>query len=136
MHQQLQDFYANDGGAANGMAEVTLTPYTEGIVFDQHGLLIDALPVRHSTETYALRFRAGGRSIVHSADTAYHEPLIEFARGADLLIHSAMAVTAMREHWGRRWDDIHAIMAPPAAAGQVGPPAQRPKPAPTPLPPR
>ena len=84
------------------MAEVTLTPYTVGTVFDQRGLLIDALPVRHSTETYALRFRAGGRSIVHSADTAYHEPLIEFARGADLLIHSAMAVTAIREHWGRR----------------------------------
>ena len=119
MHQQLQDFYANDGGAANGMAEVVLKPYMEGTVFDQRGLLIDALPVRHSTETYALRFRAGGHSIVHSADTAYHEPLIEFARGADLLIHSAMAVTAMREHWGRRWDDVHAIMATPAEAGRV-----------------
>src|SRR5205085_5844772 len=58
-------------------------------------------------------------TIVHSADTAYCEALIAFARGADMLIHSAMAITALRERWGPRWDEIHAIMATPAEAGRV-----------------
>jgi ribonuclease BN (tRNA processing enzyme) len=41
-------------------------------------------------ECFALRFEHGGRSIVFSADTAYFEPLAEFARGADILVHEAM----------------------------------------------
>lgn len=119
LHQLLRDFYADDGGADSGMSEIVLSEYGGGTIFEGQGLVVDALPVRHSTETYALRFRADGQTIVHSSDTAYHEPLIEFARGADVLIHSAMAVGAMRDLWGSRWDDIHAIMATPAEAGRV-----------------
>ena len=104
------------------MDAVTLVEYGEGTVFASKALKVDALPVIHSTETYALRFTADGQTIVHSADTAYCEPLIGFARGADILVHSAMAVTDLRE----RWDEIHAIMATPGESGRVARLAQVP----------
>ena len=119
MHAMLRDFYANDGGSESGLAGVALTEYRAGTVFDDGGLVVDALPVLHSSETYALRFRAEGQTIVHSSDTAECEDLIEFARGADILVHSAMAVRGMRVRWGARWDNIHDIMASPAEAGRI-----------------
>jgi ribonuclease Z len=119
MHEMLRDFYAGDGGSDSGLSGVVLREYQAGIVFDDAGLIVDATPVLHSTETYALRFRTEGQTIVHSSDTAFCEALVEFARGADILVHSAMAARGMRTHWGRRWDDIHAIMATPAEAGCI-----------------
>jgi ribonuclease BN (tRNA processing enzyme) len=41
-------------------------------------------------DCFALRFECDGKAIVFGADTAFHPPLAEFARGADLLIHEAM----------------------------------------------
>ena len=119
MHAMLRDFYADDGGSDSGLSGVTLKEYGAGILFDERGLMVDTLPVRHSTATYALRFRAEGRTVVHSSDTAQCEALVEFARGADILVHSAMAARGMRALWGDRWDDIHAIMASPAEAGRT-----------------
>ena len=119
MHEQLQNFYAGDGGSESGLSGVALAEYQAGTVFDDAGLVIDAMPVLHSTATYALRFRADNRIIVHSSDTAACEALIEFARGADILVHSAMAARGMRAHWGGRWDGIHDVMATPAEAGRI-----------------
>jgi ribonuclease BN (tRNA processing enzyme) len=42
------------------------------------------------TESWSLSFRAGGRHVVFSGDTAQNSALADFARGADLLIHEAM----------------------------------------------
>lgn len=42
------------------------------------------------TESWSLSFRAGGRHVVFSGDTAHNPALVAFAQGADLLIHEAM----------------------------------------------
>ena len=42
------------------------------------------------TESWSLSFRAGGRHVVFSGDTAHNPALAGFAQGADLLIHEAM----------------------------------------------
>lgn len=42
------------------------------------------------TDTFALRFEAGGKSVVLSGDTAYMPEMATFAKGADLLVHEAM----------------------------------------------
>lgn len=42
------------------------------------------------TETFALRFTGGGKSVVFSGDTAHNPALAGFAKDADLLIHEAM----------------------------------------------
>ena len=41
-------------------------------------------------DTFALRFDAGGKSVVLSGDTAYMPEMADFAEGADLLVHEAM----------------------------------------------
>jgi ribonuclease Z len=49
--------------------------------------------------TYALRFRAEGQTVVHSSDTAYCEPLIDFAYNADILIHDSQMIASVRDRW-------------------------------------
>lgn len=41
-------------------------------------------------DSFALRVDGPSASVVFSGDTAFHPPLIDFARGADLLVHEAM----------------------------------------------
>lgn len=71
---------------------VSVRTFGEGEVLAQGALRVTALRVEHPPvrECYALRFDAGRRSVVFSADTAHFPPLADFARGADLLVHEAM----------------------------------------------
>jgi ribonuclease BN (tRNA processing enzyme) len=41
-------------------------------------------------DSFALRFDGSRRSVVFSGDTAFHPPLADLARGADLLVHEAL----------------------------------------------
>jgi ribonuclease BN (tRNA processing enzyme) len=81
-----------DEGRPDVRELVELAEFSEGMVTENDGLKVTALRVDHPpvAECFALRFEHGGRSIVFSADTAYFEPLAEFARGADILVHEAM----------------------------------------------
>lgn len=71
---------------------VVIEEFGAGRLFDEGGLLVEALRVDHPpvTECYALRITHAGRVIVFSADTAYFEPLGDFAADADILVHEAM----------------------------------------------
>ena len=55
-------------------------------------LRVTALRVDHPpvTECYALKFEDGAQTVVFSSDTCFFPPLIEFSKGADILIHEAM----------------------------------------------
>ncbi|MEW6727188.1 MAG: MBL fold metallo-hydrolase [Bacillota bacterium] len=50
---------------------------------------VEWMPVRHAMPSMALAFQAGGRRLVYTADTAFMEELVDFARGADLLLAEA-----------------------------------------------
>lgn len=71
---------------------VSVEEFSEGPVFQENGLKVSALRVEHPpvTDCYALRFDAGARSVVFSADTTYFPALAGFSKGADLLVHEAM----------------------------------------------
>ena len=71
---------------------VKVTTFGPGPVTDEGDLSVTACRVEHPpvTDCFALRFEAGGKSIVFSADTCYFPPLAEFAKGADILVHEAM----------------------------------------------
>jgi len=71
---------------------VLVDEFGEGEILLDGELRVSALRVRHPpvTECYALRFEAGGLSVVFSADTAPFPPLAAFASGADILVHEAM----------------------------------------------
>ena len=59
-------------------------------------LAVSALWVPHPPlqHCYALRFD-GSKSVTLSGDTAYHPPLAQFAKGADVLLHEAMLPEAV-----------------------------------------
>lgn len=81
-----------DEGSIDLRTLVTPHEYREGAVFEAPDLKVTALRNRHPpiAESYALKFRFGGKTVVFSGDTAYFPPLGEFARGADYLIHEVM----------------------------------------------
>ncbi len=58
------------------------------------GITVTAMRNMHPPihDSYALRFDANGQRIVISGDTAYMPEMVDFAAGADILVHEAMLV--------------------------------------------
>ncbi len=75
---------------------VHIHTYSEGLVFATPELRVSALRVVHPPvdECYGLRFDADV-SVTFSADTRYFPPLIDFARGSDILVHEAMLIAGL-----------------------------------------
>ena len=63
------------------------------VVLDDGRLRVTAFAVNHApvSPAYGYRFEFGGRAVVISGDTAPSENLVINARGADLLVHEALA---------------------------------------------
>jgi|HigsolmetaAR203D_1030402.scaffolds.fasta_scaffold01818_7 ribonuclease BN (tRNA processing enzyme) len=53
------------------------------------GADIEFFPVKHTIPCYSVKVRYRGKTLVYSADTAYFEGLVEFAKDADMLICEA-----------------------------------------------
>ena len=69
---------------------VTVHTVSEGVI-PYDGLRIQALLVNHPPVNFAYAYRFDGtRSVTFSGDTTYHPPLIDFARGSDVLVHEAL----------------------------------------------
>jgi ribonuclease BN (tRNA processing enzyme) len=78
---------------------VNVHEYGEGLVMRTSDVTVTALRNVHPpiTESFALKFAFPGKTVVFSGDTAYHPPLAEFARGADILVHEVMYAPALAE---------------------------------------
>ena len=76
---------------------VTAHEYTEGEVLKTDRVRVSALRNVHPpiVESFALKFEFPGKTVVFSGDTAYHPPLAQFAKGADILVHEAMLLPAI-----------------------------------------
>lgn len=64
-----------------------------GVVYDRDGLRVTAFAVEHGgviTPAYGYRVDYQGRSVVFSGDTRYFEPIVDHARGADVLVHEVI----------------------------------------------
>jgi ribonuclease Z len=67
---------------------VEATEIRAGVVYDQGGVKVTAIPVSHGDwQAFAFRFDMPGRSITFSGDTAPSAALVEAARGSDILVH-------------------------------------------------
>lgn len=66
--------------------------YTEGIIYNPHEKLIigpftiQFLKTKHSVPCYGMKITDGQSTIVYTADTAYQDSWIDFAKGADMLL--------------------------------------------------
>lgn len=78
---------------------LTCTEYTEGIIFEDDNIKIEALRVQHPPidDCFALKFETATAKIVFGADTAYFSPLAEFAKDADILVHEVMHLDGARK---------------------------------------
>src|SRR5215207_7665843 len=83
----------------------------DGSPWEGDGVCVDAFRANHPGVTYGYRVTAGGAVAVYipdnelgdDPDPAWYGSLVEFVRGADLLLHDAMLSTAEYEHrrgWG------------------------------------
>jgi ribonuclease BN (tRNA processing enzyme) len=72
----------------NGYA-VSVHEVNAGTVYDTLGVRVTALPVPHGNWriSHAYRIDTQDRHIVISGDTRYNEDLVDFSRGADVLVH-------------------------------------------------
>jgi ribonuclease BN (tRNA processing enzyme) len=71
--------------------------HAAGVVLQDERVKVTAALVSHPpvTPAFAFRFDAADRSIVISGDTARSDNLIALARGADVLVHEALFVSAV-----------------------------------------
>lgn len=65
-----------------------------GVVFDEDGLKVTAFVVDHGrqiTPAYGYRVDYRGLSAAFSGDTRYFEPIVDAARGVDVLVHEVIS---------------------------------------------
>jgi ribonuclease Z len=64
----------------------------QGVVYEKNGVKVIAFKVDHGIvkPAFGYRIEYNGHSVVLSGDTRYSENLIEYAKGADLLIHEVV----------------------------------------------
>src|SRR5215813_3795 len=91
---------------------VNAREYTEGEVLKTDKVRVSALRNVHPpiVESFALKFEFPGKTVVFSGDTAYHPPLAQFAKGADILVHEVMYAPALEELL-RRVPDAPTLLA-------------------------
>jgi ribonuclease Z len=94
--RHLREIYAWDietrGHAfSKAGAELAVTDYKPGVIYEANGVKVTAFPVIHIAphNTFGFRIDYRGRSFVFSGDTKRCEALIDMSRGVDLLVHEA-----------------------------------------------
>ena len=86
--------------------KVAVHEFDAGVVYDQDGVRITAIPVLHGCwkQAYGFRIDTPNRSIVISGDTVPTNTILEAARGVDVLVHevypSSQVAPELREGGG------------------------------------
>lgn len=87
------EFFAEEGAAYLPVTVDAPDRQTSVTVFDEDGVTVTAFRVSHEPvdQAYGYRIDYKGRSVVFSGDTKKDENVARFAKGADVLIHEALA---------------------------------------------
>lgn len=94
----------NDEGRPDITKLVIAHEIEEGVLMANSDFEISTLKNIHPPvdDSYAIKFKLGKKIIVFSGDTAYCPALVEFAAGADYLIHEIMYTPAVDDMAKRR----------------------------------
>jgi ribonuclease Z len=81
-----------DGHQAPAGGQISARDVVQGLVYEEHGVRVTAFDVDHGIVKPALGYRIEfrGHVVVLSGDTRFSENVIEFSKGADLLIHEVV----------------------------------------------
>lgn len=125
------EFFAEEGAAYLPIVIDVPDHHTGVTVFDEGGVKVTAFRVSHEPvdQAYGYRIDYKGRSVVFSGDTKKDENVAKFAKGADVLIHEALAdhmVHMLEEGLDNRGDrrakvmhDIPDYHATPVQAAEI-----------------
>lgn len=91
-----EEYFAHVVGEAS-LEELDFYAIPEGEPVDLDGVRLRFCRTRHPVETYAVRVEGPGGVLVYTADTAPCDALVEFSRGADLLLAEATLSEAYRD---------------------------------------
>lgn len=74
--------------------QVAVTEIKDGLIYDYGGLKVTAFSVWHGDGNPAFGYRIDykNRSVVLSGDTTYSNKVVEYGRGADLIVHNVIAM--------------------------------------------
>jgi ribonuclease BN (tRNA processing enzyme) len=70
--------------------------YNQGPIFDINGFITTFLKTNHVIDSYAVKVKKIGKSIVYTGDTAWSDELVDFSKNADLLICEASLFDGMK----------------------------------------
>ena len=127
------DLRIEDEGRPDLRDLIQIHKIDEGNIVERNGLIVSAIRTIHPPliDTFALSFKTDATHVVFSGDTAPLAELVEFAKGADLLVHEAMLESALpallervgngsnklMEHWLRSHSFAHDAAKTAKAAG-------------------
>jgi len=83
---------------------------SEGVIYEEAGVKVEAFLVQHGTwpNAYGFRFTTPDKVIVISGDTAPCENIIKYSQGADILIHEVYYQKAFDQK-NAFWKKYHSI---------------------------
>ncbi|MEL7430103.1 MAG: MBL fold metallo-hydrolase [Pseudomonadota bacterium] len=120
------DLRIEDEGRTDLARLIGFTPIVEGPVIEDKNFRVEAARNHHPPleDTFALKFETDAKRVIFSGDTAPIDAMIDFAQGADLLVHEAMltnGVEALAKRVGNGDDRlVRHLMASHSPAEEVG----------------
>lgn len=107
------DLRIEDEGRPDLRDLITIHVVDAGHVMTRDGVVVSAIRTEHPPliDTFAFSFKTDRFHVVFSGDTAPIEALVEFALGADLLIHEAMLEAALPALMARIGNGSDKLMA-------------------------
>jgi len=90
---------AEEGGQAAAGGQISARDTVQGLVYEEHGVRVTAFDVDHGKvkPAFGYRIEYRGHVVTLSGDTRFSENVIQFSKGADLLIHEvALAPTDIK----------------------------------------
>ncbi|MGN6399701.1 MAG: MBL fold metallo-hydrolase [Flavisolibacter sp.] len=107
---------------ADSGAMVKAVDIEEGYVWEKDGLKVTPFTVRHAEfidSALGYRIDYMGHSVILSGDTRYSENLIQFARGADVIVHEVAAASEDTTRNTALVNQILGFHSSPEDAGEV-----------------
>lgn len=70
--------------------------YNEGPIFDIKDFIVTFLKTNHVIDSYAIKIKKNGKTLVYTGDTEWSDKLVDFSKNADLLICEASLFDGMK----------------------------------------
>lgn len=88
--------------------KVDVTEYTEGEIYRDSNITVEAFPVNHGAwhHAFGFRFKTPDKTIVISGDCTPDSNLIKFAKGCDILIHEVYSQAGFDVR-PKEWQEYH-----------------------------